>query len=100
MTKIKKTPTIHLYRARLAWGLGLLTPLPSGDPASPPEVTRLFRTVPSANTLVRWVNKNAFAFIRVRLKNSQSYSRSSRNPDPREAACTFGNWSFRGKPRF
>ena len=24
----------------------------------------LFRTVPSANTLVRWVNENAFAFIR------------------------------------
>src|SRR5580698_652188 len=54
-------------RASLAASLsliGLLTPVPPGDPASPPEVTQsFFRTVPSANTLVRWVNENAFASI-------------------------------------
>jgi len=51
-------------RASLAISLsliGLLTPVPPGDPASPPEVThRSSVTVPSANTLVRWVNENAF----------------------------------------
>ena len=37
---------------------------PAGDSDSPPEVTSLlFRTVPSANTLVRRVNENAFASI-------------------------------------
>src|SRR2546428_5519052 len=54
-------------RASLATSLsliGLLTPVPPGDSASPPEVTRCsFHTVPSANTLVRWVNEYAFAFI-------------------------------------
>src|SRR6266700_1765625 len=48
-------------RASLAASLaliGLLTPVPPTDPASPPEVTRHSSvTVPSANTLVRWVNE-------------------------------------------
>src|SRR5882724_11323411 len=50
-------------RASLATSLsliGLLTPVPPADSASHAS---LFRTVPSANTLVRRVNENAFAFI-------------------------------------
>jgi hypothetical protein len=41
--------------------IGSLTPVSPGASASPPEVNALFfRTVPPANTLVRWVNENAF----------------------------------------
>src|SRR5512137_2262078 len=54
-------------RAPLATSLpliGLLPAEPPADPASSPGVTTLFfRTVPSANTLVRWVNENAFVSI-------------------------------------
>ena len=54
-------------RAPLATSLpliGLLPAEPPADPASSPGVTTLFfHTVPSANTLVRWVNENAFAFV-------------------------------------
>src|ERR1035437_5355587 len=39
---------------------GLHSRPPTGGAALAPS---LFRTVPSANTLVRWVNENAFAFI-------------------------------------
>jgi hypothetical protein len=54
-------------RAPLATSLpliGLLPAEPPADPASSPGVTTLFfHTVPSANTLVRWVNENAFVSI-------------------------------------
>jgi hypothetical protein len=44
--------------------IGPLTPAPPGDSASPPEVTHCSSVpLPPANTLVRWVNENAFASI-------------------------------------
>ena len=54
-------------RAPLPTSLALIGSLPSvppEDPGSPPGGhAQIFRTVLSANTLVRWVNENAFAPI-------------------------------------
>jgi hypothetical protein len=47
--------------------IGLLTPVPPGD-------ALFFRTVPTANTLVRWVNENAFAPI-VRARPCPTFGR-------------------------
>ena len=44
--------------------IGSLIPAPPGNQHEPSwGHVQIFRTVPSANTLVRWVNENAFASI-------------------------------------
>src|SRR5215471_11785528 len=58
--------------------IGSLPSVPPEDPESPPGVTaQIFRTVPSANTLVRWVNENAFAPI-VRARPCPTFGRPVR----------------------
>ena len=64
----------HLLPISLAL-IGSLTPVPPEDPGqSSWGHALIFRTVPSANTLVRWVNENAFAPI-VRARPCPTFGR-------------------------
>ena len=61
--------------------IGSLIPVPPGNRTSPPGVTSLiFRTVPPANTLIRWVDENAFAPI-VRARPCPTFGRPVHHGD-------------------